>query len=354
MARPRKMYWLAQLGGWGLLAAFVFLASFLQENDSSKLTNEERITLIISSCIVFYSVGILISHSMRFVYLRLGILGKKLNSILLPVILITLVASVILTIIFYFESILLNYLFQSYKRETLLANLFAETISHFIIFTLWNGVYFTFHYFQKSNNQEMLSLQLEASHNEIELKNLRSQLNPHFLFNSLNTVRALVEIDPQLAKTNITKLSNLLRKSLVVNDQLITLAEELTIVQDYVDLEKVRFEERVNVELEHNPDLDDFKIPPFIIQTLVENAFKHGIARRVEGGKIWISTKKESDGTIVLMVTNQGALNTISDSGIGVQNTKRRLELQYKGNASFNLSEENDCVLATIEIKNQQ
>lgn len=242
---------------------------------------------------------------------------------------------------------------SSFRFSEFFLNVFTSSI----FFLLWNGIYFTFHFFQKSRLQEVNNLQLEASQTEIELKNLRSQLNPHFLFNSLNNIRALIEIDPVQAKHNITTLANLLRKSLMLGkERLVTLREELDLVEDYLELEKVRFEERVTIEMKLDTTLNKILIPPFILQTLTENAFKHGISKLIEGGVITIETFREAN-KVILIVRNDGKLNKDTfesdDTGIGIENTIKRLQLIYGTNATFTLAEKDGKIEAKIEIENQ-
>ncbi len=226
-----------------------------------------------------------------------------------------------------------------------------EILSNSVLVLFWNALYFTYHFFSKSRKQEINNLSLEASRNEIELKNLRTQLNPHFLFNSLNSIRALIEIDPSKAKTSVTTLSNLLRKSLMFGKlNLVPLSEEIEMVSNYLDLEKVRFEERLTIKWELDDQLNSFMIPPFSVQMLVENAIKHGISSLIEGGEIAIKTIK-SDDEISITIENSGTLKTEIDLGIGIENTRRRLDLQYNGKAKFNLVEKDNKVISSITFK---
>lgn len=349
MLRTRRFYWLAQIGGWGLLSLLLVLSAF-QTNDSEfeqrYVTYPERFWL---GLFIFFLVGITISHLMRLASISLGWLDMKIGPLIPRILLISLLAAALMS--------LLNNLSSTYiekdPRPLTLAYILIGIFTNAIFFLSWNGIYFAFHFFQKSRVQEVKNLQLSASQNEIELKNLRSQLNPHFLFNSLNSIRALIDINPLQAKENLTTLSNLLRKSLVLGkEQLVSLKEELEIVNDYLDLEKVRFEERLAIEVEHDPKLDDFPVPPFMIQTLVENAFKHGISRLIEGGTITIRTEI-GGSNVTITVINDGTLGQSVDTGIGLQNTLRRLELQYPQNSQFSLKEEDGKVIATIELMNQ-
>jgi two-component system, LytTR family, sensor kinase len=345
MFKARKTYWLAQLGGWALLSMLIFSASTFS-NQSIDLK-----TIGISTA-CFFVFGIGLTHFMRYFFIVMGWLNLRLSNLISRVLITSIGVAALMSIL----NMLVSHLVSSPKTpfKFSVVEFSLDVSATLIFFVLWNSVYFTFHFFQRSREQEVSNLQLTASHNEIELKNLRSQLNPHFLFNSLNSIRALIDIEPYRAQENITKLSNLLRKSLIIgSEQLVPIEEELSIVQDYLDLEKVRFEERLEIRQELDPEILNFLIPPFILQTLVENALKHGVSQLIEGGTVWIRVKK-NDESIRLEVENNGVLKASKKgtTGIGVANTLRRLELQYKGNAHFELKQRtSNTVIAIIEIK---
>src|SRR5690606_34796559 len=116
------------------------------------------------------------------------------------------------------------------------------------VFIIWSLLYFLFHFINNYKKEEIKNLKWEAARNEIELNKIKSQLNPHFIFNSMNSIRALVDENPDLAKNAITQLSNVLRNSLLMGKKkLIPLGDELKIVDDYLSLEKTRFEERLTI-----------------------------------------------------------------------------------------------------------
>lgn len=287
---------------------------------------------------------------MRFVYIKLGWLDIKFSNITLRILGVSVLASILLSLM---NNLTARITEVNYQPFTFIEFLLDVTAT-LIIFALWNGIYFSIYYYEQSNKQQLNNIILTASNNEIELKNLRSQLNPHFLFNSLNSIRALIDIDPSLAKNNVTKLSNLLRNSLIMGgNQLVSLEEELAIVKDYLDLEKVRFEERLSIHIELDAKLNQIPFPPFILQTLVENAIKHGLGNLIHGGDLWIRTKSTEDKYII-EVENTGVIINPSKktTGVGIQNTKRRLAIQYKGNATFNLIQtEKGTVISQIEIQ---
>jgi LytS/YehU family sensor histidine kinase len=188
--------------------------------------------------------------------------------------------------------------------------------------------------------------------NEMYLNQLKSQLNPHFIFNALNSVRALVDENPSKAKTAITQLSNILRTSLVMDKKrVINFIDELNTVQAYLALESIRFEERLRVSYKIDPDSKQYLIPPMMLQTLVENAIKHGISNLVEGGNIDISTNIK-DSMLQLRIRNSGQYKGLGKKpgkkgGYGLNNTKERLQLIYGSQASFNIYNENDKFVVT-------
>lgn len=214
------------------------------------------------------------------------------------------------------------------------------------LFFLWTVFYFSFHYFDQYNK----SLKYEASMIEIELNNLKSQLNPHFIFNALNSIRALVDENPKKSKQAINQLSNILRNSLASDKKGLTnFDEELKIVKDYLGLESIRFEERLKTEFDIHPDSQRFLVPPLMIQTLVENGIKHGISKLTPGGIIQLKTDVVND-RLKIHIRNSGHLvngTKRSKSGLGLKNTVQRLKLIYGDDASFRIVNENDNFVLT-------
>lgn len=344
MQTSKKLYWGAQLIGWSSYSSLIYLSAYIDKADS--ITYKLIVQLFFMT---FFSVTY--THAMRWYMLRKGWLNKRLVALIPRLILISITcAFAIENSLRIIEYTALNQVdtFQNFARSII--NTFALTL----LVICWNGIYFTFHFFQKSRLQEMNNLALEASKNEIELKNLRSQLNPHFLFNSLNSIRALIDLDPTNAKHAVTTLSNLLRKSLISGkENLISVGEEIEIVTNYLELEKIRFEERLQVEWDLDPALNSFMIPPFSVQMLTENAVKHGISKAIEGGTISISSKRIDRHTTAIIVENTGQLQHSTDTGIGITNTRRRLAIQYNGKADFSLKESENTVIATLKFEHE-
>jgi LytS/YehU family sensor histidine kinase len=210
--------------------------------------------------------------------------------------------------------------------------------------------YHLYHYYQKEVITAKENAKLSLIAKQAQLDNLSAQLNPHFLFNSLNSIKSLVIENPDTARRAIDLLSDLLRSSLYEKDKdLITIKNELALVQDYIELEKLRFEERLTIDITLDKTLENFKIPSLSIQLLVENALKHGIDKIIEGGLVSVKISKENN-QLYIQVQNPGKLS-LNDSlnGLGLKNLKERLEIQYKNKAFFSLKElDKNIVEATI------
>lgn len=223
-------------------------------------------------------------------------------------------------------------------------------LTYALIFFLWAVMYFIYNYFESYNK----SLRLEASIKEIELSNLKSQLNPHFIFNALNSIRALVDENPPKSKQAINQLSNILRNSLVTEKRGLTgFDDELKVVKDYLGLESIRFEERLRTEFEIDPESSSFLVPPLMIQTLVENGIKHGISKLTEGGIIQLKTKVSEDH-LKIHIRNSGKFvlngSRSKSGGLGLENTRQRLKLIYGDEATFRILTENDNFVLTEVI----
>jgi two-component system, LytTR family, sensor kinase len=224
------------------------------------------------------------------------------------------------------------------------------SVVYMVFIFLWSTFYFTYHFIERYNK----SLKYEASMIEIELTNLKSQLNPHFIFNALNSIRALVDENPKKSKQAINQLSNILRNSLAFEKKGLTkFDDELKIVKDYLSLESVRFEERLKTDFSIHPESANFRVPPLMIQTLVENGVKHGISKLTEGGVIQLKTIVENN-RLKIQIRNSGQIMNgarRSKSGLGITNTVQRLKLLYGNEASFKMvNESNNFVLTEIII----
>ena len=192
-------------------------------------------------------------------------------------------------------------------------------------------------YYRRSRARELQAAQLEARLSESRLELLRAQLQPHFLFNSLNTIAELIHEDPDRADRMLTGLSDLLRASLDAGGrQEVPLRDELDLTRRYLDIHAARFGDRLRVDIEVPEACLDARVPHFVLQPLVENAVVHGIAPSADPGLIRIAaTASESQLELVVEDSGQGIDGAAPAAGIGLANTRARLEALYRGRASL-------------------
>ncbi|MDB4051947.1 histidine kinase [Flavobacteriales bacterium] len=332
----RVQYFIFQLLGWGF---FVFLIGLF--NLSQNGINTPFVLLLL----IVFLTNLLISHLYRFYVSKNEWLVKSIGPLLLRI----LVASVVLGVFFSFSISVTRNVLMSLEFSYLNWN---EIFFGAIVYFIWSILYFGYLLFYKARKEEYKNLEMLALSSEAELKNLRSQLNPHFMFNAMNSIRALIDENPEESKKAVTQLSNVLRASLIhAKREKVTLEEELTLVNDYLSLEKIRYEERLEVVSEVDDKALPCLVPPLLIQTLVENGIKHGISKLIKGGVIKIEVRLKSQ-KLFIEISNTGKLNDdrISKTGIGVENTKKRLRLLYGNSASFELVTENEIVKSVVVI----
>jgi LytS/YehU family sensor histidine kinase len=214
---------------------------------------------------------------------------------------------------------------------------------------VWTVLYVRF---SERRRHEVREGQLQLALREAQLLALEAQINPHFLFNALNSIRALVEIDPSRAQDMLTRLSNVLRNSLRRdNEHTVALESEVESVSDYLALESVRFADRLHSTVAIDARAAECRVPPMILQTLVENAVKHGVGQNKGGADLTVRATVD-DHMLLIAVENTGRLLGCPEHGapLGLKNTRERLRLLYGDRASFRLKEEGDRVIATVAI----
>jgi hypothetical protein len=196
------------------------------------------------------------------------------------------------------------------------------------------------HYARQVRERDLNESRLEARLASAELQVLKMQLHPHFLFNTLNTVYNLIPVNSKEAQGMITRLSKLLRFSLDhVSTETVTLDDEMAFLMEYLQIEKVRFEERLRIEKDLPADTLHAEVPNMILQPLVENAIRHGVGKKAAGGTIQISSRRD-DSRLLIMITDDGeppAMPSSGNTGIGLANTRARLTKLYGSDFIFNL-----------------
>ncbi len=335
-----KYYWWCQLGGW---FSWMFLNIIL----ANYYNRPMGVTYFLNQ-ISMVIVGIGLTHLLRLFIIRRNWLELPQDKLIIRLPLLVALCAVFMTLIR--GSLIIGFHLGSKEEERLFS--LWMFIGCSLLITTWTLLYFMGHYFQKEQQYQLDKLQLESMVKDLELRTIKSQLNPHFLFNSLNSIRALVDENPERARTAITELSNILRGSMQVEKlETVCMQRELNIIQDYLALEYIRFEERLKVDYQIDGDTLKLEVPPMMLQTLVENAIKHGISRRVEGGKLKIISRM-SDLYHEIIIRNTGQLPLhLSDQGFGLQSTRQRLNLLYKGKAFFQIHNVNAHIVeAKVQI----
>jgi len=219
------------------------------------------------------------------------------------------------------------------------------------IMLAWTVCYLAILGVRRATRLEAETLRLEVLAKDAELRALQAQVNPHFFFNSLNSVRALIYECPDAAAQMIDQLATLMRYTLASSySETVPLREELEAVQSYLAIEKIRFEERLTVALDIGAGMESVTIPPMALQTLVENAVKYGVELSSRGTEIRISAS-HLHGQAAIEVSNQGALQTLgSSTRVGLSNARKRLRLAKGDAASLDLVERDGWVRATLRF----
>ncbi len=343
MQKTSKYYWWLQIGGWGALALILVYANIL-------IGRKVDLQFLIPLCLQVI-VGIFTTHLFRIFIHRAGWLQlpveKALSRLALGIWIVCLLDTILrIAVINWIDPT------NTSKRLEFSTRFLLVTVENALYIIPWTLIYYFFHYIEKSRKQQLDTLKLEALVKELELKTIKSHINPHFIFNALNSIRALIDENPLRARTAITELSNILRSSMQTEKQeTVFFEKELNIVKDYLALEHIRFEDRLQVEYEIDEDTLDQPIPPMMLQTLVENAIKHGISHQVDGGKVKIvSDFKENYHELVIFNTGELAASRNVD-GFGLASTKNRLQILFGQKANFDIREVNgNTVQATILI----
>jgi hypothetical protein len=226
-------------------------------------------------------------------------------------------------------------------------------------FLAWSAIYFGYKFWEEWNKQKLKVEQEKALVKTAQLEMLHYQLNPHFLFNTLSSLRALIRIDSERAEEMITQISEFLRYSLLEGRQgEVPLSKEIEIMKHYLDIEKVRFKNKLLIEYHIDSLAEEYPVPVFLLHPLIENAIKHGMKSCLPPLKIFVSAEV-NEGILKIEVENTGKWveeqkNSDQDNtGTGLRNARKRLELVYPGNHSFDLVINKDSVRVIIKIKNE-
>ena len=297
-------------------------------------------SILLGRIIIVFFAGILTTHLLRLVIKRRSWMLLPVERALPRLAIAMIFTSILFSILILSSIEVFNLAVESKQKLSFFQKILGSTIDNGLFLLPWLLIYYFYHYYDKSQKQQLDTLKLESLVKELELKTIKAHINPHFIFNSLNSIRALIDENPGRARNAITELSNILRSSMQTEKvEAVTFEKELSIVKDYLALENMRFEDRLHVEYEIDMDTLDQPVPPMMLQTLVENAIKHGISKQVSGGKVKIISDFKGDYH-ELAVQNTGQLNGfMNGEGFGLSSTLNRLGLLYGDKAKFDIKQ---------------
>lgn len=325
-------------------------------------------SVIVSPQQVFSDFGMFLQNSVAWcvgfpltIYLRS--FYKKFNykdHSIIHLIILVLLGSVITSLILYFSSHAI-YLISGVGtvskqfRYFDLKNIAYSMTRFFPLMTTWSLLYFGIKIWIDFTKEREKVIKAELFAQQAQLQMLRYQINPHFLFNSFSSLRALTRSAPKKAEEMIGKLSEFYRYSLVSRNHEVSLQDEIDAITHYLEIEKIRFEENLNYEFHIDPISEVYPIPSFLIHPLADNAIKYGMKTSSMPLTIIINSEVK-DGRLILEVKNSGKWISINDkseyysTSTGINNIRDRLEFSYPGKHSLTISEKDGFVVIRIEI----
>ncbi len=296
--------------------------------------------------------GFLTTTLLRFVFKRF----KVHTFTLVPLTLVAFLYSISATLLWTYSFFVMGYIYEDGLVKVsfyVMAHLFEI---NYIAIALWSCLYLGYKVWEEWNNQKYQLAHERELLRSAQLETLKYQLNPHFLFNTLSSLRGLITIEPLKAREMVTHISEFLRYSLQEGkNNEVQLSKEIEIIKLYLNIEQVRYNEDLIVVYDVCPDAMDIMIPIFLIHPLVENAVKHGMQTSPLPLRITVRTAL-SEKTLIIEIVNTGRWfekvknGTLHGTGIGLQNVQRRLAHTYPGNHSFEIIKANDYVKVLINI----
>ena len=315
-----RAFWFLNVLGWGGYTMAAYLGA---------ITHEKPDTYIAVS-VAAGLIGFVTSVPMRYAYRALW--NRAPWQVAGGVLLVSYLAASVWR--FFHNQLYWDWVKGGYTPEDFMTNLDGVTGSFYVLLC-WSGLYFDIKYHRQLQEQTEQTLRATAAAHQAQLMALRYQLNPHFLFNTLNAISTLIlDRDNETANLSVTRLSDFLRYSLD-NDPMkrVSLRQELEALDLYLEIEKVRFNERLNIQREIEVQALEGLVPSLILQPLIENAVKYAVTPREEGGTIRISAKVH-EGALMITVADDGpglgnGKSKHKSSGVGLKNTRERLKQLY-------------------------
>jgi two-component system, LytTR family, sensor kinase len=340
---PLSSFWVLQLIGWAVYGVLIYITFLTVVPPSGRFS---LLQVKISRTLT----GLLLTSLMRPLYKHIGSARS-----------VPFIALLILITSFAFGSIWpfgeqAGLWLMNRQPFGLTARYPVEVLDYSFTLIGWSALYFGIKYWRQWQSEHERTLQAEALANHAQLDMLRYQLNPHFLFNALNSIRASIDEDSQRAKRMVTEFSEFLRYSLLNdNSALVELRHEIEAIKNYLAIEKIRFEDKLEVTFDIEPAAEKCQLPGFLVHPLVENAVKHGMTNNSGPLKICIAARMR-DGSLVVEIANTGRLDarpSQTNGGgtqIGLRNVRERLAKLYPDKSCFSIRQDGAWIRATIEI----
>jgi two-component system, LytTR family, sensor kinase len=323
-----RIYWLLQIIGW---SSIIFIETI---NYTFFIIGEFKWEYL-QQFFLYSAVGLIVSHFYKIMFINLEVFEKSLSRIWIRAFFDVMMITSIMVILLYATYVISD--LNNLRKSEFWIGFFGQIMNLGRYAIVWIIIYYLYHILKKNSEISEQKLLLENVAKSAELELLKNQLNPHFLFNALNSIKALVLIDQEKARDAIIKLSELLRFTLNYEKApLITLNEEINEVVKYLELEQIRFGKRLEVHISLEEETLELKVPPAMVLTLAENAIKHGITQLPEGGEIWIGSKLRGKN-LTIEIINSGQLKDTFNLGIGLRNLQVRLKSLFSDKASFYL-----------------
>jgi hypothetical protein len=334
---PSRAYWICQAAGWSIYLVFT----------TFQLVGAAGMKLAFSLTFFAAVVGVLLTHGARYIIRRRRWIALGAAALAPRIV----AGSFALAIVYVAILSVAETLAEGPQKNFLLVAFYA-VLRWSMAFFIWLAIYCGHGLIQQRQEEQVRRLEAEKAQKDAELRALRSQLNPHFLFNALNSVRALISEDPELAQNAITRVARILRYSLAEGrEQTTTVGRELDVVDDYLALEGLRLAERLVVERTVSEEARQVEIPVLLLQLLVENSLKHGIAELPRGGVLRI-TAAVNNGVLELDVENPRPESEVrsESTGLGLANASERLRLLFGARASLTLDLSAPAI-ATVRVR---
>lgn len=360
---PREpAFWAHHIGGMATVILTQFVVGYLiTENWSDHLDFE---ILALSCWVIGFTIMMLVYRARYRAqdWSKLSLFKPMIRSIFL-------LAGLALVSVLCMLAISLPGYWEIFYQEKLEVNpeltesrfLFAIVVTNWATTTAmgisWAFLYIGITNQRRARQSEFDNLRLQNSLKEAQLSSLSNQLNPHFLFNSLNNIRFMIHENAEQADETITALSEILRYSLESSQhERLPLAREIEIIQRYMDIVRIQFEERLRFELQIPTELRSTCIPPMLLQMLIENAVKHGLEQIKEGGLIRVNAAREGEDIALSVANNVPLKRLVSDcnTGIGLKNIRQRLSLLYGNRATLEVSQKQDLFEVQITLPAEQ